>query len=316
MFTQFGHFLPRRLIQVAASLCFLGACELVPPGDSPEATRTVEQLSALFSSASESNVVVVAHRGCWDDAPENSIAAILACIELGVPVVELDVRRTADGVLVLLHDETIDRTTNGSGAIAALTYEQASHFLLRSRDGRDNPGTTSFRIPTFEEAMLTANGKILVNIDAKEDVYDQAFEILNRTATTDQVIMKRRVRPGDIALTTVAPFDRLIAMPVIFQTDDPDLVGVTQQLSGDPDAIELIFSTVEYGREAAELAHANNVAAWVNTLGDWSSAGLYDEPALENPEAIWGSLIDMGYSIIQTDEPGALIAYLAERKAR
>lgn len=316
MFTPFGHVLPRRLMLVAASLCFLGACQLVPTGVAPETTRSIDQLSAQFSSASESNVVVVAHRGCWHDAPENSIAAILACIELGVPVLELDVRQTADGVLVLLHDDTIDRTTKGSGAIAALTYEQASQFLLRSRDGRDNPGTTSFPIPTFEEAMLTAKGKILVNVDAKEDVYNQAFEILDRTGATDQVIMKRRVRPGDIVLTTVAPFDRLIAMPVVFQEDDPDLVAVTQQLSGAPDAIELIFSTMEYGREAAELARANNVAAWVNTLGDWSSAGLYDQPALENPEAVWGSLIDMGYSIIQTDEPEALIAYLAERKAR
>jgi glycerophosphoryl diester phosphodiesterase len=316
MFTPFGHVLPKRLIQLATSLCFLGACQLGLPDFVPETTRSINQLSAQFSSASDTNVVVVAHRGCWDDAPENSIAAILACIELGVPVVELDVRRTADGVLVLLHDETVDRTTNGSGTIAALTYEQASQFLLRSRDGRENPGTTSFRIPTFEEAMLTAKGKILVNVDAKEDVYEQAFEILNRTDTTDQVIMKRRVRPGDIALTTVAPFDRLIAMPVIFEDDDPDLIAVTQQLSGEPDAIELIFSTLEYGREAAELARANNVAAWVNTLGDWSSAGLYDEPALENPEAVWGSLIDMGYSIIQTDEPEALIAYLAERKTR
>lgn len=316
MFTLFGHVLPKRLMQVAAGLCFLGACQLVPADVAPETTRSINQLSVQFSSASETNVVVVAHRGCWHDAPENSIAAILACIELGVPVVELDVRRTADGVLVLLHDETIDRTTNGSGAIAALTYEQASQFLLRSRDGRDNPGTTFFRIPTFEEAMLTAKGKILVNVDTKEDVYDQAFEIIDRTGTTDQVIMKRRVRPGDIVLTIVAPFDRLISMPVVFQEDDPNLVAVTQQLSGAPDAIELIFSTMEYGREAAELARANNVAAWVNTLGDWSSAGLYDEPALENPEAVWGSLIDMGYSIIQTDEPEALIAYLAERKAR
>src|ERR1700678_3312478 len=69
----------------------------------------------LWYTAPASKVIVVAHRGCWGQVPEVSIAAIKACRPIGADVVELDVRKTRDGVLVLMHDETVDRMTSGTG---------------------------------------------------------------------------------------------------------------------------------------------------------------------------------------------------------
>jgi len=79
------------------------------------------------SSTADRPVLVVAHRGCWKATAENSLAAIEACIALGVDVVELDARRTVDGALVLMHDATVDRMTNGHGRVEDLTLAQSFH---------------------------------------------------------------------------------------------------------------------------------------------------------------------------------------------
>ena len=62
-------------------------------------------------------VLVVAHRGNWSIAPENSLAAIDSAIQMKVDIVEIDIRKTKDGELVLMHDDTVDRTTNGTGKV-------------------------------------------------------------------------------------------------------------------------------------------------------------------------------------------------------
>ena len=90
----------------------------------------------------------VAHRGYSSIAPENTLAAYRLAKEMGFVFVECDVSFTADGVPVLLHDNTIDRTSNGSGKVTALTYEQLLQYDFGSWKGAEYAGT---KIPTFEE---------------------------------------------------------------------------------------------------------------------------------------------------------------------
>ena len=79
-------------------------------------TRTDRLLRELRNPKSD-YVFVIAHRGDWRNFPENSLEAIESAIQMGVDVVELDIHRTADGELVVCHDRTINRTTNGKGKI-------------------------------------------------------------------------------------------------------------------------------------------------------------------------------------------------------
>ena len=79
------------------------------------------------------NVLVIAHRGAHKTVPENTIASLEKAIELGVDYVELDVRRTKDGVLILMHDASINRMTNGKGKIEDLTYDEIHKFDIRGR---------------------------------------------------------------------------------------------------------------------------------------------------------------------------------------
>ncbi|MDD3108929.1 MAG: glycerophosphodiester phosphodiesterase family protein, partial [Alistipes sp.] len=108
-------------------------CQCSPSAAQNTATRVDTLLSILHNPLTDT-VIVVAHRGEWRNSIENSIPSLESAIQMGVDVVELDVRRTADSQLILMHDATIDRTTNGSGAVAELTLDSIKRCFLRDRD--------------------------------------------------------------------------------------------------------------------------------------------------------------------------------------
>lgn len=102
-------------------------------------------------------VVIIGHRGAAGHAPENTLAAIRKGIDLGVDFVEIDVRRTADGVLVALHDETVNRTTNGKGRVDRLSLRDVKRF---------NAGTGE-HIPTVGEVLEAARGRVGLMLELK-----------------------------------------------------------------------------------------------------------------------------------------------------
>ena len=116
-----------------------------------------QQLREDFLNPRLKKVLVVSHRGNWRSAPENSLAAIDSAIVMKIDAVEIDVRKTKDGHLVLMHDNTVDRTTNGKGKVSNLTLSEIKKLRLEDKDGR----LTEHTVPTLEEAMLVANGKIM-----------------------------------------------------------------------------------------------------------------------------------------------------------
>jgi len=237
---------------------------------------------------------------------------------LGVDVVELDVRRTADGGLVLMHDSTVDRMTNGHGRVEDMTLAQITTLRLKSRKGGVDAALLDERVPTFEAAMRAAKGRILVNLDAKADVYDDAFALLERTGTIGQVIMKRRVAPDSPSLASQAPFNRVLAMPIIDQTAGSASALVAHQIDDGVPAMEAIFTDMGFLDDLRQILSPRGIRIWVNMLQPVHAAGLTDAKAVTDPEAVWGVLIDRGASLVQTDEPEALLRYLDEtgRRAR
>ena len=109
-------------------------------------------------------ILVAAHRAENPDFPENSIAAMKEAIRLGVDIIETDIRETKDGVMVIMHDKTIDRTTTGKGPVTDMTYaEMQQVFLLH--DGKP----TLEKIPTFKEVLELLKGKVMLDIDYKAE---------------------------------------------------------------------------------------------------------------------------------------------------
>lgn len=135
-------------------------------------------------------VVVVSHRGDWRDYPENSIPAIESIIRMGVDVMELDLKLTADSVLVLCHDGTIDRTTTGKGRVGDVTYDYIKNCFLKT--GHNCP--TKYKMPTLKEALAVCKDRIVVNIDQGYQYYDLVMAITEELGVTEQILIKGKNR--------------------------------------------------------------------------------------------------------------------------
>lgn len=122
----------------------------------------------------------VAHRGATGYAPENTIAAFDLAVDMKADYIEIDVQRSKDGKLVLIHDTTVDRTTDGTGKVGDLTFEQLRSLDAGSWKGEQFVGEP---IPTFEEILDRYHGKIGILIELKAPelfpgIEEQVAEVL------------------------------------------------------------------------------------------------------------------------------------------
>jgi glycerophosphoryl diester phosphodiesterase len=136
---------------------------------------------AAQSVVAQNKIMVTAHRGDWRNEPENSLRAFKSAAAMGVDMVELDLKKTKDGVIVIMHDDDIDRTSNGHGKPADYTLDELKKFRLKNGMGR----VTAYNaIPTLEEVMLALKGtNVMVNLDKSFDYYQETYDILIKTGT-------------------------------------------------------------------------------------------------------------------------------------
>lgn len=278
----------------------------------PEADRA-QTLRNRILNGDTTQVMVVAHRGDWRYAPENSIAAIEHSIAVGVDVVELDLQMSKDSVLMVIHDSKLDRTTTGKGRVDEWTLDSLRTLKLKNGAGI----RTMHSLPTLEEAMLAAKGKVLVNLDKADRFFDLLMPVLEKTGTTEQVIMKG-AKPAAVVDSLYGKYlDKVIYMPVvnIDKPGAPELMeGFMTELK--PAAYELVYandSTVAYPRQLKNQL-SGNALIWYNTLWDTLCGGHDDDLALSDPDAAFGFLVDsLGARIIQTDRAELLLDYLRSR---
>lgn len=258
--------------------------------------------------------LIVAHRGDWRNHPENSLPAIQSCIDKGYDVVEIDLQRTLDSVLVLSHDETLDRTTNGHGRICDHTLAEVKQLRLKAGHGAC---VTRNPMPTLEEALLLCKGKILINIDKGWDYFEQVCDLLEKTGTADQVIIKSRVSLDRLQREHPDILRRVIYMPIANIDWDESLAFVDAWVEMRPAAFEVDFASVNDNvvRNLKVLRDAG-IPIWVNALWPSQNAGHDDDRAVElrEPDESWGWLLSQGATIIQTDRPAELKQYLLQFK--
>lgn len=128
-------------------------------------TRNAADLKDFFRYTPDRIPFVSAHRGGPRKGfPENCIATFENTLAHGPAILEIDPRYTKDGHIVLMHDATLDRTTNGTGKVADHTLEEISALRLKDTEGN----LTDYRIPTLDEALQWAKGKTILVIDQKD----------------------------------------------------------------------------------------------------------------------------------------------------
>jgi glycerophosphoryl diester phosphodiesterase len=282
---------------------------------SGQTARTPDRIDSLLvrlSDPSDDYIFVVAHRGDWRNAPENSLEAVRRAIDMGVDMVEVDIRLTKDSVLVLMHDASIDRTTNGKGNIANFTLDELRQFRLK-----DALGTTlSQQIPTLKEVMTLCKNKTLVNVDKAGNYMDLVRQILKETGTERQVVYKGEQTYGQIRERYGKLLDSIIYMPMILSEREDMESYIADFLEYyHPKAFELSYKSVNSPiySQIKRLKKAG-CRVWTNSLWSSNNAGHDDERAVHNPDANWGWMIEQGTNLIQTDRPKELLEYLGRRK--
>ena len=146
----------------------------------------------LFGAGPNRPVALFAHRGGFhceemDSAPENSVSNVEKAIRMGFDGYETDLRLTSDGEYVILHDETLDRTTTGSGNVNAMTFENARKLRLKYPSGN----ISQEQIPTFRELLMAGRGRIIFLVDllvlSPEQIQD-LVRIVKETESADHVL--------------------------------------------------------------------------------------------------------------------------------
>ena len=156
---------------------------VVVAGDRP---ATIEE---FYDSGARTRVI--AHRGFSSQAPENTLAAVRAAIEVGADMVEIDVTLTADVHVVVVHDETLDRTSNGNGEVLLFSLSE-----IRELDAGSwfSPAFAGERIPTLDAVLAEVEGRILLNVEIKSEAVDRGVvakvaSAIRERGLTDQVVV-------------------------------------------------------------------------------------------------------------------------------
>jgi glycerophosphoryl diester phosphodiesterase len=268
-------------------------------------------------SRANPDVLTVAHRGLWSAAPENSLAAIRAAAELGVEFVEIDTQSTADGHLVVIHDKTLDRTTSAKGVVAASSFAAIRNARLRAGAGGETAALTNDRVPTLEEALEEARGRVFVNIDTKfPRELPQVIAAVRRLGAEDDVIIKSDVEPqsGSFPVLEADWFGSIPHMPMFRVrpgkfTEDLRMIEPLKA-----PMIEVKFTDVADLAAGREELERQNIRLWINTLDVSYNLDFNDSRALSDPEGVWGTLVEAGVGAIQTDANVEFKRWLATRR--
>jgi glycerophosphoryl diester phosphodiesterase len=159
---------------------------------------------------------------------------------MGVDMVEIDIRKTKDNQLVVVHDKTLNRTTTGNGLVSEWTLDSLKTVYLKNGVGHP----TRYKTPTLKEALLTAKGKILVNLDKSYNYFDEVYGVLKETGTTNQVVIKGFNKSIEqVKLDFGAKLDSIIFMPVINLDKQSNANEIIEnyQTKLKPLAFELVF---------------------------------------------------------------------------
>ncbi|CAG7645691.1 glycerophosphodiester phosphodiesterase family protein [Paenibacillus allorhizosphaerae] len=252
-----------------------------------------------------SGVWVVAHMSDWRNHSANSLSGIQGAIDMGVHIVEVDVQLTKDHVPILMHDETVDKTTNGTGKVADMTLAEIKSLYLKQRQGGDNEPMTSERVPTLKEAMELAKGKVMVNLDKGWVYRDAMWDVLVQTGTSDHGIFKSAANNLEVESWLKSKSPRPLYVQVMLDSHLDKLDALLQ--GAKPDAFELVFGSKDakvIADETLTKIRKSGAKLWVNTMMPSQIAGMKDV------ETTWDWSIGKGVQLIQTDAPSRLLRYL------
>jgi len=246
-------------------------------------------LASATANAQSRQIVAISHRGEHLHHPENTLLAFQAAIDAGADYFELDVQTTSDGKLVLSHDASVARRTNGQGTISKMTFDEVRALDAGVKSGPQFAGT---KIPTFDEALDLARGKIGIYVDVKSASAQDLVTHIQDHGMVDHVVIYTGLSEG-LAIQKLNP--KLKVMPEAGTAENAK--HLIERLH--PEV--MAFDARDFKPDIIRVVKDAKVQIYVDRLG----------PA-DNP-ASWQAAIDAGADGIQTDHPAELAKYLREK---
>lgn len=276
-------------------------------GSSPSriVLKSTDELYRFLTYDEQRYPLVSAHRGGPASGyPENAIETFEFRAISQPLIIECDIQLTKDSVLILMHDEKLDRTTNGRGIVREHTLEQ-----LRALRLKDAGGTlTNYRIPTLDQALKWGKDRVIFTLDVKRGVpYTMVVAAIQRnqaspysiviTYTADQVAEVHRLDP-----------DLMISASI---KKAGDLLKINERNIPDNRLVAFV-GTSEVGKGVYDLLHGHGIMCILGTMGN------LDRRADANGYQIYAELIERGADILSTDRPDeankAMDFYRSKRK--
>ena len=253
-----------------------------------------EELSHRAISETDNKIVAVGHRGTKKFAPENTIAAHEVAFALGARAIEFDVRCTRDGHFVLMHDSTVNRTTDGSGRVKDLTLDQ-----IRSLDAgiRKGPEFVGEKVPTLREALRNVNGRFVVDIDFKggpENSAEILADVLEEEGFSSGHLVTIFARRNHFRiLNPLCP--QYALRPHYISPRKTRFLAKTLPLE------VMGLRRLSFSQKAAHSITSSNLHLFCNVMGRYDNEKGFEDA------------IKAGARFIQTDNLDLLIPYLEER---
>lgn len=252
--------------------------------------NTVDDLYQFLTYSEGSYPLVSAHRGGPTEGfPENALETFEHIANKMPVIIECDVRLTKDSVLILMHDETLDRTTTGKGRVNNYTLKELKKLKLKDINGQ----TTSFRIPTLEETLIWGNGKVIFTLDAKSDI---PYKLLSG------IITKVNAQPFSVIITYNAKQAKTlysINPELMISTSIKSVDDLTQLADFDiPDNRLVAFVGVKQPqKELVNLLHQHGIKIILGTIGN------LDRQATSKGYQVYAEYIVNGADVLSTDRP-------------
>ncbi|MDN3667580.1 glycerophosphodiester phosphodiesterase family protein [Algibacter miyuki] len=260
-------------------------------------TTSVDRI--LIDFHDNKHVLVASHRAAHQEYPENSIKAIEECIRLGVDIVELDLRQTKDGEIIVMHDSTVDRTTNGNGRVDDLNWNDLQNLNLIFK-GKE----TNEKIPSFEDVLKVTKEKILIDVDFKAnsiDAISKTYALIEEYGMESQVLFYLYDYEKIPLLRSMN--SKIKIMPRAYNKKD-----IKRIFKYDGIYITHIDESF-YKAPLMEKMILQGSRVWINALGK------YDDMEKHKEKSGFDKLLEKKYiNVIQTDFPEELLQYLKEKK--
>lgn len=241
--------------------------------------------------------VVIAHRGDHTKAPENTLQAFEAAIAAGADYVEVDLRTTNDGHLIVYHDATLGRMTNGAGNVKALTLAEVRQLSVSDKQ---HPEYGVSEIPTFFDVLLLCKDRINVYLDFKDADAGKTWKMIQAAGMQNSVVVYVNSEAQYHNWREVAPaIPLMVSLPSAVR-DAKRLRNYLQKV----DADILDGSYAQYTPDMVKTAEELGRVIWADI----------QQPS-ETP-MLWESALETGLHGLQTDHPADLIAYLEQQHLR